>query len=355
MENQSKVRDFSGRGDSDASGRGSIDAGVVAQDGQAQANMATLRPGGGSWDAALRAVMGGQQMAQPQQEEDTEEDTYDEDDTDDTEEATEDTEEDIDDTEDTESNKKMKTENYIQALFAGEQLSEEFKTKAKTIFEAAVSARVADIEKNLIEASAAVVKEETEAAVVNGLNHLTEAVDGYLTEVSREWLKENQVEVERGLRTEIAENFIAGLKQLFENSYVEVPETKVDLVDDLFEQNSKLEKSLNEAIESNIELKSRLVGQLCAEQFAQISEDLTDTETEKLAKLAENLDFESIEQYGEKVKLLKESYFGPQSSQSNAPVDVSGSSPSSINPLMEGYVAAISRQLKISGKRVENK
>ena len=330
---QSRVRDISGRGDQDASGRGSMDATAFVQDGQAQANMGTLRPGGGSWDAALRAVMGGQQ-AQPQEEtEDTED--------------TEDTEE----TEETEEGKKMKTEDYIQVLFNGETLTEEFKVKAKTIFEAAVAERVAEIEQNIIEASAAVIREETEKAVTVGLENLTEAVDGYLTEVSREWLKENQVEVERGLRTEIAENFITGLKQLFENSYVEVPEEKVDLVDDLFEQNNKLEKTLNEVISQNIELKSNLVGQLCAEQFTQIAEGLTDTETERLAKLTESLDFESIEQYAEKVKLLKESYFGP-GSETNTPVDASGSSPApSANPLMEGYVAAISRQLKISGKR----
>jgi len=333
---QSRVRDISGRGDQDASGQGSKDATAIAQDGQAQANMGTLRPGGGAWDAALRAVMGGQQ-AQPQEETEETEDTED----------TEDTEE----TEETEEGKKMKTEDYIQVLFNGETLTEEFKVKAKTIFEAAVAERVAEIEQNIIEASAAVIREETEKAVTVGLENLTEAVDGYLTEVSREWLKENQVEVERGLRTEIAENFITGLKQLFENSYVEVPEEKVDLVDDLFEQNNKLEKTLNEVISQNIELKSNLVGQLCAEQFTQIAEGLTDTETERLAKLTESLDFESIEQYAEKVKLLKESYFGP-GSETNTPVDASGSSPApSANPLMEGYVAAISRQLKISGKR----
>jgi len=332
---QSRVKDISGRGDMDASGRGSMDAPAVAQDGQAQANMASIRPGGGLWsmDATARAVIGGQQT---QSQEDTED--------------TEDTEE-TEDTEDTEKGKKMKTEDYIQVLFNGETLTEEFKVKAKTIFEAAVAERVAEIEQNIIEASAAVIREETEKAVVSGLENLTEAVDGYLTEVSREWLKENQVEVERGLRTEIAENFILGLRQLFENSYVEVPEQKVDLVDDLFEQNAKLEKTLNEVISQNIDLKSNLVGQLCAEQFTQIAEGLTDTETERLAKLAESLDFESIEQYAEKVKLLKESYFGP-GSETNAPVDASGSSPApSANPLMEGYVAAISRQLKISGKR----
>jgi len=339
---QSKVRDISGRGDMDASGRGSMDAPAVAQDGQAQANMATLRPGGGSWDAALRAVMGGQQ-AQPQKETEKTEDTEDTEETEETEETEK--------TEKTEERKKMKTEDYIQVLFNGETLTEEFKVKAKTIFEAAVSERVAEIEQNIIEASAAVIREETEKAVTVGLENLTEAVDGYLTEVSREWLKENQVEVERGLRTEIAENFIAGLKQLFENSYVEVPEEKVDLVDGLFEQNTQLEKSLNEAIQTNLTLNSALVAQACSEQFMHIANGLTDTETERLAKLAESLDFESVEQYAEKVKLLKESYFGP-GSETNAPVDASGSSPApSANPLMEGYVAAISRQLKISGKR----
>jgi anti-anti-sigma regulatory factor len=245
----------------------------------------------------------------------------------------------------------MKTEEYIQAIFNGETLTEEFKEKVQILFETAVSARVAEIEQTLITASANVIKEETEKNITSGLEYMSTAVDGYLTEVSKEWLKENQVEVERGLRTEIAENFISGLKELFENSYVEIPKEKIDLVDDLFEQNNKLENSLNEIINQNIQLKSNLIGQLCAEQFALVSEGLTDTETEKLAKLAENLDFESVEQYAEKVKLLKESYFGAES-KTNGPVDVSGSSPApSPNPLMEGYVAAISRQLKISGKR----
>jgi hypothetical protein len=323
---ESRVKDFSGRGDQDVSGRGSVDAAPVAQDGQAQANAGTLRPGGGSWDAALRAVLGGQQ-AQPQEE-------------------TEETEE-TEDTEETEEGKKMKTEDYIQVLFNGETLTEEFKAKAKTIFEAAVAERVAEIEQNIIEASAAVIREETEKAVTVGLENLTEAVDGYLTEVSKEWLKENQVEVERGLRTEIAENFISGLKELFENSYVEVPEEKVDLVDDLFEQNSKLEEVVNGALAENIQLRSALGAQLCVEQFVKVSNGLTDTEKERLATLSESIDFESPEQYGEKLNILKESYFGTNSSPITETLETPGTATKSVpEPIMEAYVNAISRQLK---------
>jgi len=331
--NQQRVRDFSGRGDQDASGRGSVDAGAVAQDGQAPANMATLRPGGGSWDAALRAVMGGQQPTDEIEDE--------------TEDETEETDDEIEDeTED--EDKKMKTEDYIQVLFNGESLTEEFKTKAQTIFEAVVSERVSDIENSLIAASAEVIKEETEKATSLGLQNLTELVDRYLTEVSKEWLEENRVEVEKGLRTEIAENFISGLKELFENSYIEVPEEKVDIVDDLFETNSKLEDAVNSAISENIQLRSALGAQLCIEQFSKISQGLTDTEKEKLATLSESLDFDSPEQYAEKLNILKESYFGSGASEIKETLE-SPKTSTGVNvtePIMEAYVNAISRQIK---------
>ena len=313
----------------DALGRGVQVAQPVAAPNQAQGNMQSMRPQGGLNQGLVNAspsFLGGPNgaVAQGGQEE-----------------------------------QEVQTENYLQALFNGETLTESFKEKAKLIFETAVNTRVAMIESQILDSSFEVLLEEitegVNVGVETGMVQLTEAVDGYLSYVGQEWLQENKLEVESGLRTEIAENFINGLKDLFENSFIEVPEEKVDIVDDLFEEKEKLENTLNETIAQNIELRSALTTQLCTEQFVNISKDLADTEMEKLAHLVEGIDFESIEQYAEKVKIIKESYFGVGSSTNtqstndsyNTPITLSTSNTSS-TPLMESYVNAISRQLKLT-------
>lgn len=239
----------------------------------------------------------------------------------------------------------------LDALFNGETLTEDFKKKAKLIFETALQSKVYLIEKNILESSLEVLQEEiitgVNVGIETGMTNLTEMVDQYLTYVGQEWLAENKLEVESGFRTEISENFIYGLKKLFENSFIEVPEEKSDLVNDLFEEKEKIENDLNEAIKQNIELRSALTAQLCVEQFVNISQDLTDTQIEKLATLVEGISFDSIEQYAEKVKVLKESYFGVGSATNTQEIEPQVSRSES-SALMENYVSAISRQLKIS-------
>ena len=312
----------------DALGRGVQVAQPVAAPNQAQMNMQSMSPQGGLNQGLVNAspsFLGGPNgaVAQGGQEE-------------------------------------VQTENYLQALFNGETLTESFKEKAKLIFETAVNTRVAIIESQILDSSFEVLLEEitegVNVGVETGMVQLTEAVDGYLSYVGQEWLQENKLEVESGLRTEIAENFINGLKDLFENSFIEVPEEKVDIVDDLFEEKEKLENTLNEAISENMKLRSTLSKQLCIEQFVNRSRDLTDTEVEKLASLVENINFETIEEYGEKIQLLKESYFGKGSTLNTSTQRIprfdtetpSNQSNTTASPLMESYVNAISRQLKLT-------
>ncbi len=309
----------------DALGRGVQLAQPVAAPNQAQINMQSLRPQGGLNQGLVNAspsFLGGPNGAVAQQEE-----------------------------------QEVQTENYLQALFNGETLTESFKEKAKLIFETAVNTRVAIIERQILDSSFEVILEEitegVNVGIEKGMVELTEAVDGYLSYVGQEWLQENKLEVESGLRTEIAENFINGLKDLFENSFIEVPEEKIDIVDELFEEKKKIENTLNETIAQNIELRTALTTQLCTEQFVNISKDLADTEMEKLAHLVEGIDFESIEQYAEKVKIIKESYFGVGSSTNTysrvTDTETATNNTNTISsPLMEGYVNAISRQLKLT-------
>jgi len=323
----------------DALGRGVQVAQPVAAPNQAQFNQQTLRPYGGSnqgmvnaspsfMGAPASAVAAEGQAPQEVQEEGQE----------------------------------VRTEDYLASLFNGESLSEAFKEKAKLIFTAALHEKISIVEKAILEANAAVLKEELEKGLAQGLqegmNYLAESVDEYLTYVGKEWLVENKLEVESGFRTEIAENFMNGLKSLFENSFMEVPEEKVDIVEDLFDQNDKIEATLNSAIQENMQLRSALGAQLCAEQFVKIATGLTDTEVEKLAVLTETLEFDSVEQYAQKVQILKESYFGQKlvpsgTSVSSRTIDnYNGTPNTSINTnnsvLMEGYVNAISRQLKLT-------
>ncbi len=311
----------------DALGRGVQVAQPVAAPNQAQMNMQSMRPQGGLNQGLVNAspsFLGGPNgaVAQGGQEEQEEQ-----------------------------------TENYMQALFNGETLSEAFREKAKTIFAAALNEKVSTMEQAIFQANLEVLQEEitkgVEEGIAAGLSYITESVDSYLTEVSREWLVENKLEVESGFRTEIAENFINGLKDLFENSFMEVPEEKRDIVDDLFNANNEIEASLNSVIEENVHLKSALGAQLCAEQFTQIAEGLTQTDVERLANLSQGIEFNSVEQYTQKVQLLKESYFGKGSTVNTSSPrfdteTTSNQSNTTASPLMESYVNAISRQVKLT-------
>jgi hypothetical protein len=251
---------------------------------------------------------------------------------------------------------------YLASLFDGEELSENFKFKAKTIFEAAINERVSIIEAHILEAAKELIEEQAEAAkeviaesTANTANNLVEHIDGYLNYVVEEWMTENKVAVERGLRTEIAENFINGLKDLFESSFIDVPQEKYNILDDIYEANEELQNNLNKMIKENIDLKNEVTAHLCAEAFMRQASGLADTEVEKLAKLAEGVEFENVEQYEKKVALLKESYFNRApssttkqtlSSQSFGQVplteDASFVGSNNSDPLMENVVNTLS-------------
>lgn len=199
-------------------------------------------------------------------------------------------------------------ESHLAVLFDGEDLSESFQNKAATIFEAVIAERVAFIEESLLEQYENILKENIEKTT----NDLSEKLDDYLGYVVEQWMEDNEIAIETGIRTEVAEEFISGLKVLFENSYIEVPETKYDLVDELSNNNEELEANLNEALQANIELRKSLVESRRDEIFVEHTDGLTDVEAEKLASLSEGLEFENETQYRDKISILKESYFGEQ-------------------------------------------
>jgi len=205
-------------------------------------------------------------------------------------------------------------EEDVNALLGGEELSEEFREKAKTIFEAAINAKVAEIKENLEEQYAATLAEEIEAAKES----LAERVDSYLEYVADEWFEENALAVEAGLKTEMTESFLEGMRGLFEEHYVTIPEEKYDVLESMVEKLDDMETKLNEQIEKNISLNKRLAESVADGVLDQVSEGLAQTQKEKLASLAESVEFESEEQYREKLETLKESYFASKKESSAA-------------------------------------
>jgi len=204
-------------------------------------------------------------------------------------------------------------EEDVNALLGGEELSEEFKAKAKTIFEAAISAKVAEI-KEAIEAQ---YEEKLATQLAEEKEALAERVDSYLEYVADEWFEENALVIETGLKTEMTESFLAGMKNLFEEHYVSIPEEKYDVLESMVEKLDDMETKLNEQIEKNITLNSRLAESVADGILDNVSEGLASTQKEKLASLAESVEFESEETYREKLETLKESYFAskPQTPQ----------------------------------------
>ena len=198
----------------------------------------------------------------------------------------------------------------VEALIQGEDgLTEEFKQKASTIFEAAVQAKVLEeVNAKLVELEAQ-HETEHEANSDNFQKELTEKVDGYLTYVVEEWMSENELAIERGIRSELVEDFMSGLKPLFSEHYIDIPEEKVDMVDDLFTKVDDLETSLDEEINRGVELQKELAKFKKEDVLKSATKDLADTETEKISKLAEGIEYENAEQYAEKLSVLKESYF----------------------------------------------
>jgi hypothetical protein len=195
---------------------------------------------------------------------------------------------------------------HMESLFNGEDLSEEFMSKAEVVFEAAVGERVAVLEEELKQAVAESYEEELESYKAE----LTERVDDYLNYVVEEWMKENELAVETGIRSEVAESFIEGLKSLFETNYIDIPEERVDVLEKLVNENEEINEQLNEAINTNIELSKDLLGYQKAEIFAGAADGLSDVQIDRFASLAEGLEFEGAEEFTNKLEVLRESYFG---------------------------------------------
>ena len=197
----------------------------------------------------------------------------------------------------------------LTALLSGEELSEEFQEKAKLIFEAAIASKVAESVKQ--------IEEKYEEKLVEELStykdELVERVDSYLEYVSEEWIQENRIEIEKGLKSEMTESFLAGMRGLFEEHYVSIPEDKYDVVENMVEKLDEMESRLNEQIEKNITLNQRLGESVADNILADVCEGLAQTQKEKMLSLAEGVEFESEEKYRESLKTLRESYFPAKS------------------------------------------
>ena len=196
-------------------------------------------------------------------------------------------------------------EEDVNALLSGEELSEDFKVKAKTVFEAALNARTEQIEEAIVHQYEQKLAEEVEAIK----EELTERLDSYLEYVSEEWLQENALEVEQGLKTEMTESFLQGMKGLFEDHYVTIPEDRYDVLESMVEKLDEMENKLNEQIQRNVALNRRLAESVTEVIFAEVSEGLALSQKDKLASLAENVEFDSEGSYREKLVTLRESYF----------------------------------------------
>lgn len=193
----------------------------------------------------------------------------------------------------------------IDALFAGEELSEDFKDKAKTIFEAAVRAKIEEEIARIEDAYAETLEEQIEEIQ----EELTSNVDNYLNYVVEQWVQDNEVAIESGLRAELTEEFISGLRNLFSEHYIDIPEEKVSVVEEMASKVAELEEKLNEEIERNVSLNNMINESRRFEILVDACEGLTDTQSEKLKSLSEGLDFGSATEFKQKIEVLKESYF----------------------------------------------
>lgn len=231
----------------------------------------------------------------------------------------------------------------IAAMLTGENLSEEFKTSAATLFEAHLNERVHQIEEELKGQYEDLLEQHTVAVT----EELVERIDDYLNYVVEEWMQENRLAVEKGLRTEITENFISNLKGLFTESYIEVPEEKLDLFESTVDQAEALDSELQGQVEKNMELAEEVEQLKCEIIFREISEGMTDTEVEKLRRLAEDLEFDTIEQFAEKIGVLCENIGSigtvAEEASSEEGLEESYEDASEATPLVEAYVRSMSK------------
>ena len=234
-------------------------------------------------------------------------------------------------------------EDDVNALLGGQELSEEFREKAKTIFEAALKSKVTELREAMDAHYEAKLVEEVEGMK----DELIERVDSYLEYVADEWLQENALQVERGIRTEMTESFLEGMRGLFEEHYVSIPEDKYDVVENMVDKLDEMESKLNEQIEKNITITKSLSEATGGNILSDVSEGLSTTQKEKLASLAEGVGFESEESYKEKLETLKESYFktAPKRSDSEVLNEEAAVSETTSNA-MSAYIQALSHATK---------
>ena len=283
-----------------------------------------------------------------------EDDDDDDDDDDDEKEDKKDVKEEVEMTEEQiaearkEALKQMVTDNMgsckedIDALFSGEELSEEFKDKATTIFEAAVRARVESIVEKVVTENEQIIAEAAQEFETT----LTEQVDEYLNYVVEQWMEENKLAIETGLRVEIAEDFIGGLKNLFMEHYIEVPEEKADLVEEMATKVTSMEEKLNEQVEENKKLQKSLNESKAKEVLSKVVEGLTTVQAEKIKALAEGVEFTTEGEYLQKLAVIRENYFPSKKTKGEAPQAlVETEEPKEVSNTMDWYVNALSKSL----------
>ena len=234
-------------------------------------------------------------------------------------------------------------EEDVNALFGGEDLSEEFKEKAKLVFETALNTKVSEVK----EALEAKYQETLEERIAEEKASLSERVDNYLEYVADEWFTENALAVEQGLKTDMTESFLSGMKSLFEEHYVTIPEDKYDVLESMVEKLDDMETKLNEQIEKNVSLNSRLGESVANGILESVSEGLASTQKEKLASLSQSVEFESEESYREKLETLRESYFSSKAKSPTAKSDtisegVDSADAADVSGSMNAYLKTLS-------------
>jgi len=241
---------------------------------------------------------------------------------------------------------KIDVEEDINALIAGEELSEEFQNKARTIFEAAIGSKVAVVKEELEIAYEEKLVEEVEE--IKGA--LTERLDSYLEYVAQEWIEENHLVIENGIKTEMTESFLEGMKSLFEEHYVSIPDEKYDVLNSMVEKLDEMESKLNEQIDRNVSLNKRLAESSADVIFAEVAEGLALSSRDKLYSLAEKIEFASENDYREKLATLKESYFPangtPKQTTETISEGVASVAPEQVSRSMEAYMASLGRIAK---------
>jgi len=242
-----------------------------------------------------------------------------------------------------EDKKKGRTVEHLEALFSGEELTDSFKRKAAAIFEAAVNSRVEEIQAELVRQSRDVFVEE----VSEIKNELSTKLDDYLDYVVSEWMSENELAIDKGIHTEISESFMDGLRDLFESHYIDVPEHKVDMLQEMAERTHELTDKLNHQIKENVKLKKKAVTANCGSIFESMCHNLADTEVEKFKSLARGLEYNTASEFSDKLHTLKESYFRgsgkPLETLNEDSYSSNNNNLPEMNPRMDAYFNAVGR------------